>query len=136
MNSNFGEIIYTYTTKQAISDGVLVEIEEAKDYGFSMPVLVTSSVWEAYIKWSDEDSDRQVYQDQSGRLHDIFTMLNYAIKLSKEDTNRLLFKLYAIPRDRASKRRLPKEVVLKAVVGAYDFNDPKPAITIMQRDED
>jgi hypothetical protein len=39
------EIIYSYTRKQAIADGVLIDVTElAKEAGFKCPVAFTSSV--------------------------------------------------------------------------------------------
>lgn len=43
----FGEPIYIYTRKQAIEDGVLIDVTEtAKEAGFKVPVAVTCALHE------------------------------------------------------------------------------------------
>src|ERR1019366_7436165 len=42
----FGDVIYSYTRKQAIEDGVLVDITEmAKEAGIKYPVAITSTAF-------------------------------------------------------------------------------------------
>jgi len=65
----FGEVVSVYTRAQAIADGVLIDVSEmAGEAGFRWPVAITAAAWEDCVAWSDTDNDRQVYQDQSGRL--------------------------------------------------------------------
>ncbi|MEA2079735.1 MAG: DUF6573 family protein [Pseudomonadota bacterium] len=67
--SFFGDIISTYTRAQAIEDGVLIDVSStARDARFNWPVAMTAGAWADCVAWSDRDSQRQVYQDQSGRL--------------------------------------------------------------------
>jgi len=35
------------------------------------PVAVSRPVWYEYVEWSNEDSDRQIYQEQDARLWDV-----------------------------------------------------------------
>src|ERR1039458_9449603 len=45
----FGNVIYSYTRKQAIEDGVLVDITEmAKEAGIKYPVAITSTAFFGY----------------------------------------------------------------------------------------
>ena len=68
----FGEVIYRYTRAQAIEDGVLVDVSEtAREAGFRWPVAMTSAAWADCVAWSEEDNQRQVNQDESGRLWDV-----------------------------------------------------------------
>lgn len=48
-------VIYEYTRKQAIEDGVLVDITEiAKNYGFVIPVAITATLFERYVRPTPE----------------------------------------------------------------------------------
>ena len=134
MNKNdlFGDVICVYTRAQAIDDGVLVDVSEiASEAGFWMPVAVTRAVWGKYIAWTGEDTDRQSYQDESGRLWDVIWMLRMALNRSKGKSV-AFYELYVIPRDGRSKK--PKKVHLKAVVHGGD--NGKPVITVMLPTED
>jgi hypothetical protein len=46
------QIISSYTTKQAIADGVLVAVDDkiSEEAGIVYPVLVTGTVWNRYIR--------------------------------------------------------------------------------------
>ena len=70
--SFFGEVISTYTRAKAIEDGVLIDAGSmAQEAGFKWPVAVTSTAWSDCVAWSEDDSDKQVHQDQSGRVWDV-----------------------------------------------------------------
>ena len=50
----FGAPISVYTRRQAIDDGVLVDVTEwANEAGFSLPAVVTRAVWEDCCDWTD-----------------------------------------------------------------------------------
>ena len=119
------EIIHTYTRKQAIEDGSLVDISKmAREAGIKWPVAVTSTVWESYIR--TDENDRVLGQSEEGRLWDILWMFRMAARGCKGDT--LFYKLYHQTRGRL------KLIKLKAVIGPDD--DGNPCITIMMPDED
>jgi len=132
--SFFGDVISTYTRAQAIEDGVLIEISPlAKESGFNeWPVAMTAGAWADCVAWSDRDSQTQVYQDQSGRLYDVIFMAFQAICLSREIGDRLLFRLYRVPRDGHSTDA--GLTTLKLIVGPGDSGEP--VITILLIDED
>jgi len=132
--SFFGDIISTYTRAQAIEDGVLIDVSPiAKEAGFNeWPVAMTAGAWTDCVAWSDTDSQTQVYQDQSGRLYDVIFMAFQAICLSREVGDRLLFRLYRVPRDGRSTEA--EITTLKLIVGPGDSGEP--VITIMLIDED
>jgi hypothetical protein len=115
-----------------IDDGFLVEVPSdlCRQAGFTVPVGILAEVWEDCVAWSDEDSERQVPQDQTGRLWDLLTVLRVRAKACDGDT--VFFTLARIPRGGKSAR--PKNVQLKAVIGPGD--DPKPVITVMFPDQD
>jgi len=131
-NDFFGDAIHVYTRAQAIDDGVLVDVSEvANEAGFSLPVAVTAAVWEKYISWSDSDTEKQAYQDESGRLWDVLFMLRMAIN-GCNDESVVRYRLLVIPRDGTSRR--PVSVVLKAEIHGGD--EREPMITIMLPNED
>lgn len=131
--SFFGEVISTYTRAQAIEDGVLIDTGSmAQEAGFKWPVAVTSAAWADCIAWTEDDSDKQVYQDQSGRLWDVLFMASHAIRNGSGSGDRLLFKLYRVRRDGYSKEAIL--ATLKLIVSPGDQGEP--VITILLPDED
>lgn len=75
----FGEAISTYSRRQAIEDGMLVDISEmAAEAGFNCPVAITRAAWSDCVKWTEADSNRQTHQDESGRLWDVLWMASLA----------------------------------------------------------
>jgi len=137
----FGDVIFSYTRAQAIADGALVDVTEmAKETGFKWSVAITRSAWEDCVEWSDDDSERQVYQDESGRLWDVLWTAISAIRLAANNTRKgipqdpsiMFFELYRVPRDGKSVR--PRMTRLKLVAGPGD--NAEPVITIMLPDED
>ena len=134
MNNNdlFGDVIYSYTRAQAIDDGELVDVSEtAREAGIRLQVVVTRSVWDRYISWDDSDTERQSYQDESGRLWDIAWILRIAIN-SCRDESAVLYRLHVIPRDGRSRK--PALIQLKAVIHGGDQGEP--VITVMLPTED
>ena len=133
MNTNqnespFGEIIYAYTRKQAVADGVQVDVTPtAQEAGIKFPVFITRGVFEAYVAVPEGVTG----QDEAGRLWDIVWMLRYAIQRSRPGTDRVPVALYV-----RNDNRAPKLVKLIAVCSALDMDAPQPAITVMLPDED
>ncbi len=130
----FGSTVYSYTRAMALADGVLVDISEtAKEAGIKYPVAVSEAVWKKYIEWHQDDSAKQVYQDQSGRLWDVCWMARCGIiSAGKGNACETLFELYCVPRDGASKDS--QLTTLKIHIGGGD--DGEPVITIMLPNED
>ena len=129
----FGNVISTYTRAQAIEDGVLIDTGAmAREAGFKWPVAVTSAAWADCVAWSEDDSDKQAHQDQSGRLWDAVFMASHAIRAHLGSGDRLLYQLYRVPRDgRSTKAEL---TTLKLIVGPGDRGEP--VLTILLPDED
>ena len=131
--SFFGKVISTYTRAQAIEDGVLIDPGSmAKEAGFKWPVALTADAWADCVAWTEDDSQQQVYQDQSGRLWDLVFMASHAIRTSKGSGDRLLFQLYRVPRDGHSTEAVL--ITLKLIVGPGDAGEP--VVTIMLSNED
>jgi hypothetical protein len=132
-SSLFGEVIYAYTRAQAIADGVLVDVSQtAREAGFRWPVAMTRTAWEDCVAWSEEDSRRQVHQDESGRLWDVLWMAMNAIRLSSGGASQTLYQLYRVSRDGSCNEA--QLVTLKLVAGPGDAGEP--VITIMLPQED
>ena len=134
MNEIFGEPIHTCTRADAIRDGVLVDVSEAaREAGFKVPVALTRTVWEDRVAWTDEDSDRQTYQDQEGRLHDVLWLAwTYARVAAHRDVDTIDYVLNCVPR--GGKATRPRRVVLTLKIQGGDHGEP--VATIMQPDED
>lgn len=113
----FGEVIHTYTRQQAIEDGYLVDVShQAVEAGFCYPVALTRAVWEGCVAWSDDDSQRQAYQDEAGRLWDVLWMASRAALRSRGE--RVRFQLYRVPRGGRGVR--PRLVTLVMHIGPGD----------------
>ena len=120
------DVIYTYSRRQAIEDGVLVDVSEtAKECGFKYPVAVTTRVWAEVV--TPEENARALGQSEAGRLWDVIWMLYVAIRRSGA-TEVIHYTILV------SDGKAPRKVPLKAVCGPGD--DAHPVITIMAPDED
>jgi len=126
--SPFGEVIYAYTRKQAIADGVQIDVTKtAQEAGIKFPVFITRGVFESYVAVPEGVTG----QDEAGRLWDIIWMTRFAILRSHGHTDRIPVALYVRNDNRAAKL-----IKLIATCGALDMDDPQPAITIMLPTED
>jgi len=93
---------------------------------------MTSTAWADCVAWTDDDSVRQVHQDQPGRLWDVVFMASHAIRTSEISGDRLLFQLYRVPRDGYSAEAV--RVTMKLIVGPGDTGEP--VITLLLPYED
>ena len=126
--SPFGEVIYSYTRKQAIADGFQVDVTmTAQEAGIKFPMFLTRAVFDQFVTVPEGVTG----QDEAGRLWDVVWMTRFAILRAHGHTDRLPVALYVRNDDRAA--RLVK---LVATCGAMDMDDPQPAITVMLPDED
>ena len=133
MNTNtnqspFGEIIYAYTRKQAIADGLQIDATTtAAEAGIRFPFYITRGVWDKYVTVPQGVTA----QDEAGRLWDLVWMTRFAIIRSRPGCDRLPVALYVRNDNRAAKL-----VKLIAQCGPLDIDDPQPTITVMMPDED
>ena len=124
----FGPPIYTYTRKQALADGLQVDVTTtAQEAGIRFPLFITRAVFDNYVAVPPGVTG----QDEAGRLWDLVWMTRFAIIRSRPGVDRLPVALYV--RNDNHRSRLVK---LVAVCGALDIDDPAPAITLMLPDED
>ena len=130
-SSMFGPVICSYSRAQAIADGVLVDVSAmAREAGFSVPVAMTSAAWADYVEWSDQDSNRQVHQDESGRLWDVLWMSHLAARHAHEGI--VAVRLYRLPR--GGRGRMPRMTTLYMHIGPGDAGEA--VITLMCTCED
>ena len=128
MTETFGSVIYSYTRKQAVADGVQVEVTKtAQEAGISFPVFLTRTVFDAYVAVPEGVSG----QDEAGRLWDIVWMLRFAIIRSRSHTDRVPVALYV-----RNDNHRAKLVKLIAQCGPLDMDDAQPAITVLMPGED
>ena len=123
------EPISSYSRKQALEDGVLIDITKtAKEAGVKFPTAMTSAAYEDCVSWTQKSG----VQDESGRLWDVAWMFSRAAIRSWSSDRQITFSLFRVPNK--AKCRDPKPVILKAVIGPGD--NMEPVITIMCLDED
>ncbi len=135
------ELIYSYTTKQAVEDGLLVLIpaDTSKEAGITFPVYLTKAVWDKYV---EVPSGMEGEQDESGRLWDILWMFMISARRCSGAYLEFEFicKLADIGDQEANEvqfeGRFLRTVTLKAMIQAQDFDDPSPAIFILKPHED
>jgi len=128
--SIFGNTVYSYSRKQAIEDGVLVDVSEtpeAIEAGFKFPVAVTRTVWDQCV----EVPAGVIGQDIPGRLWDLLYMLRIAIQHSERRTDTVYLDLHVRNDNREGE---PPLVSLKAVCGPGDHGEK--VITVMHPSED
>ncbi|MEE6260982.1 DUF6573 family protein [Plantactinospora sonchi] len=127
------EIIDFYSRKQAIADGVLIDVTAtAKEAGFRWSVALTDAVWETCVAWTDEDTARKgVPQDETRRLWDVVWVASRAAKASR-GTNRVAFEIARVLTE--GDETAPQAVQLEAIVGPGD--DGEPVVTIQLPGED
>jgi hypothetical protein len=122
------EVIFAYTRKQAIADGVLVDVTEtAREAGFRIPVALTCGVWAECVAVPEGVS----CQDEAGRLWDVLWMCRCGIARSQAAGTESLFRLHVRNDNREGE---PPLVTLKAVCGPDD--EGAPCLTVMLPDED
>jgi hypothetical protein len=127
-DSPFGDVIYSYTRKQAVADGVQVEVTKtAQEAGIKFPMFLTHAVFDSFVAVPEGVTG----QDEAGRLWDVVWMTRFAILRSHGHTDRLPVALYV-----RNDNRAPRLVKLVATCGPLDIDDPQPAITVMLPDED
>ena len=127
--SLFGEVIACDSRRQALEDGVLVDVSEmAKEAGLKIPVALTHAVWAEYVTVPEGVE----CQDETGRLWDLLTMAKHGIVTGgPESDGELLFGLHVRNDNRAGE---PPLVTLKVMCGPDD--DASPCLTILEPDED
>jgi len=135
--SPFGEVIFSYTRSDAIQDGVLVEIPArlCREAGFSVPVAVTSSVWDLI---DPGNLDEMPGQSVEGRTWDLLWMCGCSAQSARGQHRstvffQCIFLLCEDARD-GSVITEHKTVTFRAICGPGD--EGEPVVTIMLPGED
>lgn len=85
------DIVYSYTAKQAVEDGIFHEIGKiGYEAGFKIPVRITSGVLELV---TPDQIAQKLGQSYEGRLWDVLFMANMAIQKSKNDSTLISFEV-------------------------------------------
>lgn len=134
--------IFSYTTKQAVDDGMLVKIDSGipSEIGIKFPVYLTDTVYRRYV---EVPADAKDHQDIDARLFDLLYM--FAMRAKNTPHSRLNFSFTCLLRKDARTQANEmlsdlsphhREINLKAVISAQDIDDASPAIFIMLPSED
>jgi len=133
-------IISMYTRRQAIEDGVLVDVSDVakSEYGINLPLAFTRAVWDEYIT----PDPRSVSWGQSirGRLHDALFMLlpylkhvtrdqKWIDKFNRDGSVTFYYKVIFI-----MKEKQQRTIQLKVVL-SLDENY-RPVVTVLKPNED
>jgi len=117
------DIVFKYTRKQALDDGVLVDVSEvAREAGIKFPVAVTQGVFGIL---NETSSPGQSFQ---GRLWDLLMIFRMSISASKSDE--VHFSGYFVMP--GSEKAKPVSMWAKCGPG----DDGEPVITVMLEGED
>ena len=120
----FGEVIFLYTRRQAIEDGVLVDVSEtAREAGFKFPFAMTAEVWSLI----EQIPARFNHEDVKGRLWDVLMMAHYAIKKVRPGEDEIFYEVI-LHQSAANRLRL------KLNCGPGD--SAEPVLTLMLPDQD
>ena len=120
-------LIVSYTRKQAITDGILIDISEtAREAGFKFPVAVTHTVWNQYIVPSEPL--KEMGQSVQGRLWDMLMMLRYYSVRSNGESE--MFLKFIVLNEKMKQQK----VRLKSM--CHPGDNLEPVITVMMPNED
>jgi hypothetical protein len=127
MADNEFHIIYTYSRRQAIEDGVLIDVtDQAKSNGFKIPVAVTDHLFNGYVL--PPEGLEGEGQSLEGRLHDLLEMTK-AAAASDWGGSRVEFECIFL-----MKPKTFQKVKCVAMVGPGD--QAEPVMTIMLPGDD
>lgn len=131
----FGKVIYTYSRRQAIADGMLIDATEtAREAGIKFPVAITAAAWADCVAWDEATEKRKGFTGNSvrGRLWDVLWMFRTFAARARARGGVIKFGVYRIPTEGRGTR--PRLTHLKAVCGPGDTAEP--VVTIMLPNED
>jgi len=129
-NDLFGDLIYSYTRKQALEDGTLIDVTSmAREAGIKYPVAVTAELYHGYIEPTEKEQEHG--QDHDGRLWDVLYM--FVFNARKADGSLLHYKVSFVKEQPDGELRNETQKI-KAVIGPGD--DANPVITLMMPYED
>ncbi len=135
------DVIHSYTRRQAIEDGVLVQLSGpgyegdqwvpamVAEAGFKFPLAMTAGAFAQCVELTP--AAKRACNDIKGRLWDVLWMLKLAIGRLPKDcpSDVIFFDVYCV-----TKRVKPSCVRLKSM--CHPGDDAEPVITIMKPNED
>lgn len=125
---NSSEIIAAYTRRQAIEDGVLVDVTEAaRGLGFRVPVAMTSAAFAKFVR----ETNVICGMEEPQRLGFFLSMLFVVLIESRHRVGPDVYRWECQEAKDPSTRRT---VVAKVVRGPDDDGDE--CLTVMLKDED
>jgi len=126
------DVVFRYTRKQAIADGVLVDLMQpeteslVKEAGFKWPIAITASAFSAAV--CPLGGTFPEGQDLKGRLWDVLRNLWLAVRLRGHHSDRVEFKVLVWDGQRH------QTVRLWSLCGPGDQGEP--VLTVMLEGED
>ena len=124
MEEVFGNVIFAYTRKQAIEDGVLVDFSKtAREAGFLWPFAMTAEVWSLI----ESIPKKYSHEGVGGRLWDVLMVARASIHHPQAQQNVIFFDVI-LHHDRGNK------VQLKLHCGPSDKGEP--VLTLMLPEQD
>ena len=114
----FGPVIHAYTRKQAIEDGLLVDLSNTTDpwvkamvreAGITIPVAMTTTAFVDCVSPIDGDGLQLASgQDIKGRLWDVLWMFVCAVRSGGANKSEIFFRLRVVPNVVAGRKRRPR----------------------------
>jgi hypothetical protein len=98
--------------------------------GFKMvgaPVALTRRVWVSCVEWTDDDNEKQCYQEQDARLWDVLFTAGGTLQFEVEkflragDNRTHLYSIYCIPRDGKSSEAVNVNLIIKSIIVQNDY---------------
>ena len=125
--------ISVYTRKQAIEDGILIDVSKtAREAGFRIPVAVSCTVWNRLVALPE---GYRGLQDESGRLWDVLWMArHYASRAPGKNRVNMSVLVRDIRKDLCDSNRAPRTHHAIVDLGGGDAGEP--VITIMFPEDD
>lgn len=99
--------------------------------GFRCPVRISKEAWQNCVAWSSQDSLKQAYQDEAGRLWNLLFLASRIPHI--ESNSQSMIDFYRIPRD--GKSRHAQHIRLMSVIGPHE-DDDGPAIVYIDLAEE
>ena len=131
------DLVFSYTTKDAVRDGVLIPIPGIISgcMGINVPVYFNDSVWTNYVAILREERRTErislILAEFAVRARNCnHRSMKFSLDLAIDSDYKLLGN--EVPCEKPGLRT----VSLKAVINAHDVDDPSPAIFIMLPWED
>ena len=131
------DLVFSYTTKDAIRDGVLIPVPGIISgcCGINVPVYFNDSIWGAYVEPLDKEK-------RTGRMSEILLVLAKKARGFNGQILRFRVELEVDPAMDIQRNEQPgpddryRTVELKSVINRHDVDDSSPAIFIMLPWED